>query len=82
MNFFLNPNDIRRSEIGFNKNREGYYGWFGYGGSIVQWHPELKIGFAFIPTLLSTIEMTNERGAVLQQIVKDCCTKVVTEKTE
>ena len=32
----------------FNKNREGYFGWFGYGGSIMQWHPELKIGFAFV----------------------------------
>ena len=38
------PKDARDSEIAFNKNREGYYGWFGYGGSLVQWHPELKIG--------------------------------------
>ena len=22
-----------------NKNREGYYGWFGLGGSLMQWHP-------------------------------------------
>ena len=56
----------------FNKNREGYYGWFGYGGSIMQWHPELKIGFAFIPTFLNITERFNNRGAVLQQIVKDC----------
>jgi len=24
--------------------REGFYGWQGLGGSICQWHPELKIG--------------------------------------
>ena len=56
-----------------NKNREGFYGWFGHGGSIFQWHPELEIGFAFVPTVLNTVEMTNERGAELQQLVKDCC---------
>ena len=32
--------------------REGYYGWLGYGGSVFQWHPELKIGFAYTCTLL------------------------------
>ena len=26
--------------------RDGYYGWFGYGGSVFQWHPDLRIGFA------------------------------------
>ena len=80
----------------FNKNREGYYGWFGYGGSIMQWHPELKIGFAFVifekfknitllrkkkipifflsqvPTFLNVTERFNDRGAVLQEIVKEC----------
>ena len=75
MNFHSFPNDVRRSEVGLVQNREGYYGWMGYGGSIVQWHPELKIGFAFLPTLMSSIDMVNERGGVLQQIVKDCCTK-------
>ena len=71
------PKDANSFEIDMNGNREGYYGWFGYGGSIVQWHPELKIGFSFVQTLLSDIEMVNERGAVLQQIVKDCCTKAM-----
>lgn len=59
----------------FNKNREGYYGWMGFGGSIFQWHPQLRIGFAFVPTLLHKLDMVNTRGAVLQQIVKDCAQK-------
>ena len=57
------------------KNRDGFYGWFGYGGSIFQWHPELKIGFAFVPTFLQTYQFLNKRGGVLQQLVKDCCEK-------
>ena len=47
-------------------------GWHGFGGSVFQWHPELKIGFAFIPTVLNPIQQANERGAILQQLVKDC----------
>lgn len=56
-----------------NKGRNGYYGWFGYGGSVLQWNPELKIGFAFCPTYLNYMELSNARGAKLQGIVADCC---------
>ena len=37
----------------FNEGlREGYFGWFGYGGSVLQWNPSLKIGFAYTCTYL------------------------------
>ena len=73
VNYFKNFDDANWIESEkFNKNREGFYGWFGLGGSIVQWHPELQIGFAFIPTFLNVPDLLNCRGAVLQQIVKDC----------
>ena len=80
VNYYKNSSDATPMDKNhFNKNREGYYGWFGYGGSLVQWHPDLKIGFAFIPTLVVQIDMVNERGGVLQQIVKDCCTKTASD---
>ena len=73
--YFENLSDANEGEKEhLNKNREGFYGWFGHGGSIFQWNPELKIGFAFVPTVLDVVEMNNERGAVLQQLVKDCLT--------
>ena len=76
VNYFENsPNATDSDKTLLNKNREGYYGWFGLGGSIMQWHPELKIGFAFVPTFLNLTEIYNMRGAVLQQIVKDCAQK-------
>lgn len=62
------PMDIN----GFNKDRDGYIGWMGVCGSIMQWHPELQIGFAFVPTFFNPIDRFNERGGALQQIVKDC----------
>ena len=24
--------------------RGGYWGWYGYGGSVFQWQPDLKLG--------------------------------------
>ena len=74
VNYFENPSTLSdfdsRNKI--NRNREGYFGWFGAGGSIMQWHSELKIGFVFIPTFLNTIESFNFRGAILQGLVKKC----------
>ena len=58
VNYFKNFSDPTWIESEkFNKNREGYYGWFGIGGSILQWHPEMQIGFAFIPTYLNLTGM-------------------------
>lgn len=67
------------SQGGINKfsekdgvGRDGYFGWFGYGGSVFQWNPELKIGFAYTPNLLHWFDMTNGRGRLLQQEVVKC----------
>ena len=52
--------------------RDGYYGWMGFGGSVMQWNPELKIGFAYIPTCLHWYDLENLRGAKLQKKVVEC----------
>ena len=52
--------------------RDGFYGWYGYGGSVFQWHPELGIGFAYTPTLLHWFDAQNERGRLIQQEVVKC----------
>ena len=39
-----------------------------FGGSIFQWNPALKIGFAFVPTELE-VDLTNMRAGVLQEAV-------------
>ena len=46
--------------------RDGYYGWVGYGGSVFQWHPKLKIGFAYVPTLMEFHCMHNRKGGRMQ----------------
>jgi len=52
--------------------RGGYFGWMGFGGSVFQWHPELKIGFGYVPTLLTWIDLTNNKARLLQEEVRKC----------
>ena len=51
--------------------RNGFWGWMGYGGSVFQWHPELRIGFSYVPTVLE-MDLTNRRGGLLQAEVVRC----------
>ena len=55
-----------------NAGREGFFGWMGYGGSVFQWHPELRIGFAYVPTALYTLDFFNQRGKTYQQQTVAC----------
>ena len=59
--------------------REGYYGWVGFGGSVMQWHPELNIGFGYVPSLLEWYEFNNHKGANLQQLVVKCAKATSTQ---
>jgi CubicO group peptidase (beta-lactamase class C family) len=51
-----------------NVGRDGFFGWMGLGGSVFQWHPERRIGFAFVPTALHVPDLVNERAKVYQAL--------------
>lgn len=70
------PPGSPRLERDFNEGREGFIGWMGLGGSIFQWHPELDIGFAFVPTSLHVLDLLNERGKRYQAEVLRCAQKI------
>ena len=55
--------------------RTGFVGWMGLGGSVMQWHPEERIGFGYAMNLLE-LTPTNERGAALQREVLRCARAV------
>ena len=38
----------------------------------MQWHPELKIGFGYTPTLLQWYDIQNKKGARLQKLAAQC----------
>ena len=50
-------------------NNNGYIGWMGMGGSVFQWHPELKIGFGFNPFTHNHLDGNCYRGSRMQKIV-------------
>lgn len=46
-------------ESQLNRDRVGFFGWHGYGGSVFQWHPELEISFAYVPSDLVPTDHLN-----------------------
>ena len=46
--------------------REGWTGWFGLGGSVMQWHSDLDIALGFTNSLLHVYDMSNIRSAKYQ----------------
>ena len=58
--------------VNITTGRDGYMGWMGAGGSIFNWHPELEIGFGYVPFDLIIVDMANKRPARLQEIVVEC----------
>jgi len=69
-------------EIGesFNKDlnnyREGWYGWNGYGGSCIHFHPEHKISLGYVPGDHWALEMANKRAGVLSKVIFDSVSKL------
>jgi hypothetical protein len=62
------------------QGRDGFVGWIGFGGSVFQWHPELKIGFAYIPTYMELIDNYNFKAGQLQKLTRECAMKLVKHK--
>jgi CubicO group peptidase (beta-lactamase class C family) len=54
-----------------NKNRLGYYGWYGMGGSIFQINPDKNISFAYVPCDLIGLDMVNSRNQDIQKKIVD-----------
>ena len=71
MHYRTNPADPS-ALAKLNDLREGFVGWFGFGGSVFQWHPELGIAFAYVPTQLCWYDFAATRGGELQEVVTKC----------
>ncbi len=63
-------------ERGLHHGRDGFFGWLGLGGSIFQWHPQERIGFAYVPTSLNWLDIVNERGKAYQMEVMRCAERL------
>lgn len=62
---YIIPDFSKKIDMYESKGREGYYGWYGVNGSVLQWNPEKKIGFAYIPTTFNPIDISSWVGGHL-----------------
>lgn len=74
--WFKNQYYPDQCEEAVNLHRQGYFGTFGYGGAVFNWHPELQIGFAYIPCDLFLCDFFDLKGSLIQKAVVDICRQI------
>jgi len=78
LNLFGAPSSFTQGGIACvpDGDKPGYFGWNGYGGSCFQWHPTLKIGFAYTCTLLYPFITLNAKSDEFKALVVECVKKL------
>lgn len=66
----------------FKKMRSGFVGWMGLGGSVLQWHPEARVGFGYAMNLLEPLLSTGQRGLELQRVALQCASAEAAKQGE
>jgi len=82
VNMYKDYEDDTMKERLLKSGRDGYIGWKGMGGSVIQWHPSLQIGFGYACTFLTWWDMVNTKARKLQKQVKACTENVKLAKTD
>lgn len=78
VNMFVDYDDDVLSERVFKSGRDGFVGWLGFGGSVMQWHPRANVGFGYTCTLVTWWDLVNTNARKLQKEVIKC--SLVTKK--
>eukprot|EP00092_Neocalanus_flemingeri_P004302 GFUD01004625.1.p1 GENE.GFUD01004625.1~~GFUD01004625.1.p1 ORF type:complete len:457 (+),score=129.58 GFUD01004625.1:76-1446(+) len=73
------PDDVMGERI-LKSGRNGFVGWMGFGGSVMQWHPRLNLGFGYTCTLLTWWDLANTKARKLQKEATRCAVLVKQEK--
>jgi len=82
VNMYKDYADDTMKERLLKSGRDGYIGWKGMGGSVIQWHPSLQIGFGYACTFLTWWDLVNTKARKLQKEVKSCVENVKAPKTD
>jgi len=73
------PDDVMGERV-LKSGRNGFIGWMGFGGSVMQWHPRLNMGFGYTCTLLTWWDLANIKARKLQKEATKCAIHVKEEK--
>lgn len=82
VNLFKDYEDDKMGERIFKSGRDGYIGWLGFGGSVIQWHPNLRIGFGYACTFITWWDLANTKARKLQKEVVVCTKNLKEVKTD
>jgi CubicO group peptidase (beta-lactamase class C family) len=62
-------------DTGFGYHREGFFGWFGMGGSVLQWSPSKDIAFGYTCNLFGA-SLFNRNSYLVQKAVLKCVEEI------
>ena len=62
--------------------RAGFVGWMGFGGSVMQWHPDLDMGFGYTCSLLTWWDLANTKARKLQKEAVKCAVALRNENVD
>jgi len=80
VNMFNDYADDVKAEGILKSGRNGFIGWMGFGGSVMQWHPQMNIGFGYTCTFLTWWDLANTKAGRLQKEATKCAVLAKQEK--
>ena len=72
VNKFKGYPDDKVAERMIKSGRDGFIGWLGSGGSVMQWHPGHNLGFAYTCTNFAWWDLPNSKARQLQRETVKC----------
>ena len=62
--------------------RAGFVGWMGFGGAVMQRHPNLDMGFGYTCSLLTWWDLANTKARKLQKEAVKCAIALRNESVD
>jgi len=82
VNKFEDYEDDKMGERVLKSGRAGFVGWMGFGGSVMQWHPGLNMGFGYTCSLLTWWDLANTKARKLQKEAVKCAVALRNENVD
>jgi len=82
VNVFRDYEDDKFGDRILKSGRHGFVGWLGFGGSVLQWHPKMQMGFGYTCTLLTWWDVANTKARKLQKEAIRCAKILEEEKSD
>ena len=79
---FEDYEDDKMGERVLKSGRAGFVGWMGFGGAVMQRHPNLDMGFGYTCSLLTWWDLANTKARKLQKEAVKCAIALRNENVD